>query len=63
MSGRQCSLSFKSASPDDVLKVINGLKKINIGIDNIDTWVIKFKLVAHEILPAVTHIINLSILQ
>ena len=55
-------LPLKTVSPDDVLKVVNGLKNSkSTGTDNIDTWVIK--LVASDILPALTHIINLSILQ
>ena len=62
LKDRQCSLTLKAVKPDDVLKVIRSLKNSkSTGTDNIDTWVIK--LVASDILPALTHIINLSILQ
>ena len=43
-------------------RVILGLKNSKAsGVDNIDTYIIK--LIAEEILPAVTHIVNLSIQQ
>jgi hypothetical protein len=62
MSDRQCSLALKTVNPEEVLKVIKSLKNSkSTGTDNIDTWVIK--LVASDILPALTHIINLSIMQ
>ena len=62
LTGRQCILTFRTVHPAEVLKVINGLKDSkSTGTDNIDTWVIK--LAAQDILPALTHIINLSIQQ
>ena len=62
MKDRQCNLTLRAVHPEEVLKVIKSLKNSkSTGIDNIDTWVIK--LVALDILPAVTHIINLSIAQ
>ena len=57
---RGCEFKFKPAEPQEVLKIIKGLKNSkSSGIDFIDTAIVK--LVANEILPALTHIINLSI--
>ena len=62
MASRQCTLSLKAVSPDDVLKIIMKLKNSkSTGVDDIDTFIIK--LVANDIVPAVTHIVNLSIQQ
>ena len=62
MQDRQCNFNLKAVHPEDVLKVIKSLKNSkSTGTDNIDTWVIK--LAAPDILPALTHIINLSMLQ
>ena len=62
LSDRECTFKFKPVKPDDVLKIISGLKNSkSSGVDYIDTGTIK--LVAEEILPAITHIINLSIIQ
>ena len=62
MKDRQCSFSFRSVHPDEVQKVISSLKNSkSTGTDTIDTWAIK--LAAPHILPALTHIINLSIAQ
>ena len=53
---------MKSVHPDTVKKVILSLKNSkSCGVDNIDTFIIK--LMVNEILPAVTHIVNLSIQQ
>ena len=60
LKDRECSLSFRAVKPDEVKKVIQGLKNSkSTGTDYIDTWVIK--MVAADILAALTHIINLSI--
>jgi hypothetical protein len=60
MTGRQCTMKLKSVHPDDVMKIIRDLKNSkSTGTDDIDTKIIK--LVAGDILPAVTHIVNLSI--
>ena len=60
MAGRQCSFKLDTVHPDQVDKIISSLNNSNAsGLDLIDTSVIK--LVKSEILPAVTHIINLSI--
>ena len=62
MASRECSMRFKPAKPEEVLKIIMGLKNSkSSGIDNINTTVLK--LVAKDILPAVTHIINQSLSQ
>ena len=60
MSERTCSFSFKPVEPEQVLKIIKALKNSkSTGLDNLDTYIIK--LIAPDILPALTHIINLSI--
>ena len=59
MEHRNCTMNFRPVSPDEVLKIIKGLKNSkSTGVDYIDTAVIK--LVAQDILPALTHIVNLS---
>ena len=60
MGTRQSTFSLKPVHPDQVLDIISGLSNSNaFGLDQIDTSTIK--LVKYEILPAVTHILNLSI--
>ena len=60
MKNRTCSFKLSTVHPDHVLKIIEKLKNSkSFGLDNIDTNIIK--LIKYEILPAVTHIINLSI--
>ena len=60
MVGRNCHFSFSTVHPDEVLDVINGLSNsTSFGLDEIDTQVIK--LVKLDILPVLTHIINLSL--
>ena len=55
-------LDLKYVHPDDISKIIDQLKSSkSCGLDNIDTFVVK--LAKHELVPAITHIINLSILQ
>ena len=62
MKERSSVFSLSCVHPDTVRKIILGLKNSKAsGVDNIDTYIIK--LVAEEILPAVTHIVNLSIQQ
>ena len=57
---RQCTFKFMAAHPDEVLKIVKGLKNTkSCGIDNIDTATIK--LLAEDILAPLTHTINLSI--
>jgi hypothetical protein len=60
MRDRTTTFSMASVHPDTVRKIILGLKNSkSSGIDNIDTYIIK--LMVDDILPAVTHIVNLSI--
>ena len=52
--------SLSCVHPDAVRKIILGLKNSkSYGVDTIDTYIIK--LMVDDILPAVTHIVNLSI--
>ena len=60
MSNRKCVFKLQPVHPDTVDKLIGNLRNSgSVGLDYIDTGIIK--LVKNEILPAVTHIINLSI--
>ena len=60
MTGRQCSFKLSMVNPDQVDSIISSLNNTTaFGFDQIDTSIIK--LVKPEILPSVTHIINLSI--
>ena len=60
MVKRTSSFELQAVNSDLVGKVIDGLKNsISFGLDYIDTKIIK--LVKPEILPALTHVINLSI--
>ena len=60
MQGRQCSFKLDTVHPDQVDSIISSFSNSSaFGLDHIDTSIIK--LVKLETLPAVTHIINLSI--
>ena len=60
MKDRSTTFSLASVHPDKVKKIILGLKNSkSSGVDNIDTYILK--LMVDDILPAVTHIVNLSI--
>ena len=60
LQNRRCIFSLRPVSPEEVRKIIAGLKNTkSTGMDYINTWVIK--LIATDIVPAVTHIVNLSI--
>ena len=62
MKDNQSEFSLSCVHPNTVREIILGLKNSkSCGVDNIDTYIIK--LVIDDILPAVTHIINLSIQQ
>ena len=62
MKNKDSKLTLKCVHPDTVKEIIMGLKNSKAsGIDNIDTYIIK--LIVDDILPAVTHIVNLSIQQ
>ena len=60
MQGRKCSFSLSLVHPDEVDEVLSKLSNSSsFGLDMIDTFIIK--LIKPEILPALTHIVNLSI--
>ena len=60
MAGRKCSFSFSAVHPDNIDKVISGLSNSSsFGLDQIDTYTIK--LVKNDLVPALTHIVNLSL--
>ena len=60
MKNRKCSFSFKSVHPDDVKRIVMGLKNTkSVGLDDLDVHTIK--LIIDDILPSLTHIINLSL--
>ena len=62
MKNKQCKFTLNAVHPDEILKIITNLKASqSCGIDNIDSTTIK--LVKHEITPAITHVVNLSIQQ
>jgi hypothetical protein len=62
LQGRDCTMVFRPVEPDEVLKAVRNVKNSkSTGIDDIDTRIIK--LVASDILPALTHVINLSSLN
>ena len=53
-------LAISSVSPDKIHKVIKELKNSKIcSLDNLNTFIIK--LIRPHIVPAVTHVVNLSI--
>ena len=60
MASRTCAFSLSPVHPDEVEKIISNLSNSSsFGLDMIDTYIIK--LIRADILPALTHIINLSI--
>ena len=60
MHNRNCSFNFKPVSPMEILKIVNKLKNSkSTGLDTIDTNTVKE--VINEILPALTHVVNLSL--
>ena len=62
MKNRNCSFSLHAVHPDDIEKIICSLKSSKTcGLDNIDSFIIK--LAKKELVPAITHIVNLSISQ
>ena len=62
MRDRTSIFSLSSVHPDTVRKIILQLKNSkSCGVDNIDTYILK--LMVDDVLPAVTHIVNLSIQQ
>ena len=62
MKDRVSVFSLSCVHPDTVKKIILSLKNSkSCGIDSIDTYILK--LMVDDILPAVTHIVNLSVQQ
>ena len=62
MGARECRFQFNSVHPDETDKIIANLKNSkSCGSDNIDTYIIK--LARKELVPVITHIINLSLAQ
>ena len=62
LRSRKSVFNMRSVSPSEVNDIISNLKNTkSTGLDYINTWVIK--LVTAELLPAITHIVNLSITQ
>ena len=60
MQGRAQPFSQAPVTPDQVEKIISNLKNSKAsGIDMIDTYIIK--LIKPDIVPAVCHIVNISI--
>ena len=60
MRSRTCSFQLKPVHPDTVEEILSSLKNSkSSGLDTIDTFTLK--LAAPYILPAITHIVNLSI--
>ena len=60
MTTRTCNFTLKPVHPDTVLKIVTDLKNSkSTGLDNIDVWTLK--LIIEDVLPALTHIINLSL--
>ena len=60
MQERSCNFSLSCVHPDEVEQVISSLSNSgSFGMDMIDTFTVK--LIRADILPALTHIINLSI--
>ena len=60
MSTRTCAFTLKPVHPDDVLEIVKNLKNSkSTGLDNLDVWTLK--LIIGDILPALTHVINLSL--
>ena len=60
MRYRTCSLPLGAFHPGEILEIITKLKSTkSCGLDNIDSYILK--LVKHELLPVITHIVNLSV--
>ena len=60
MTGRNVNFSISSISQEEVDKIIKDLKNSkSCGVDNLDTYILK--LTRKNIVPAVCHILNLSI--
>ena len=62
MENRKCTFKLKCVHPDKIGEIIDNLKHSkSCGIDNIDSYIIK--LAKSELVPVITHVVNLSISQ
>ena len=62
MKNKSCKFDLQPVSPDVVKIIIQNMKTTSsTGLDNINSYVLK--LAQEELIPAITHIINLSITQ
>ena len=62
MAKRSCKLDFKAVYPEEVAKIVKSLKNTkSTGTDNIDVGIVK--LILDDILPSLTHIVNISLLN
>ena len=60
MRNRSCYFQLQAVHPETVEKILSGLKNSKSGgLDTIDTFTLK--LAGPYILPAITHLVNLSI--
>ena len=60
LQDRNCSLNLKPVHPRDISKIISKLKNSkSTGVDDINTRIIK--LISQDIVPPLTHIVNLSL--
>ena len=60
MQGCQSEFNLQPVHPDSIDKIISSLKNTSsYGLDNIDTRILK--LIKSEVVPPITHIVNLSI--
>ena len=60
MQDKDCKFNFQPVHPDNISGIISSLKNTkSCGIDNIDSYVLK--LAKFELVPAVTHIVNLCL--
>ena len=62
MKNKTCKFEIQPVGPDTVKSIIQNMKSSSsCGLDNISSYVLK--LAIDELVPAITHIINLSIIQ
>ena len=62
MKDKSCKLKLQAVHPDTITGIISSLKNTkSCGVDNIDSYILKLAKI--ELVPAITHIVNLSISQ
>ena len=60
MAQRSCSFKLRALHPDEIEKIVNNMKTTkSCGKDFIDSYILK--LGKKQLVPALTHIVNLSI--